>query len=97
MNYIFILIGYVLLINLIAFLTMLYDKKQAEKHDYRISEKALFILALLLGGIGIYAGIYVFRHKTRHKKFTIGIPIVILINIISLYYIVSYMINNQLI
>ena len=73
---------------------MLYDKKQAIYHNFRISEKTIFIISLLLGGIGTYVGKYVSRHKTNHLKFTIGIPIVIILNIISVFYIFNYLISS---
>lgn len=94
MNYIYILIGYIIIINIISFFIMLYDKKQALYHNFRISEKTIFIVSLLLGGIGTYVGMYVFRHKTKHLKFTIGIPIVIILNIISVFYIFNYLISS---
>ena len=94
MNYIYILIGYIIIINIISFFIMLYDKKQAIYHNFRISEKTIFIVSLLLGGIGTYVGMYVFRHKTKHLKFTIGIPIVIILNIISIFYIFNYLISS---
>lgn len=97
MNYIYILIGYIIIINIISFFIMLYDKKQAIYHNFRISEKTIFIVSLLLGGIGTYIGMYVFRHKTKHLKFTIGIPIVIILNIISVFYIFNYLITHKLI
>ena len=94
MNYIYILIGYIIIINIISFFIMLYDKKQAIYHNFRISEKTIFIVSLLLGGIGTYVGMYVFRHKTKHLKFTIGIPIVIILNIISVFHIFNYLISS---
>lgn len=94
MNYIYILIGYIIIINIISFFIMLYDKRQAIYHNFRISEKTIFIISLLLGGIGTYVGMYVFRHKTKHLKFTIGIPIVIILNIISVFYIFNYLISS---
>ncbi len=94
MNYIYILIGYIIIINIISFFIMLYDKRQAIFHNFRISEKTIFIISLLLGGIGTYVGMYVFRHKTKHLKFTIGIPIVIILNIISVFYIFNYLISS---
>ena len=97
MNYIYILIGYIIIINIISFFIMLYDKKQAIYHNFRISEKTIFIVSLLLGGIGTYVGMYAFRHKTKHLKFTIGIPIVIILNIISVFYIFNYLITHKLI
>ena len=69
---------------------MKFDKYQAKNNNFRISEKCLFIVAFLFGGIGIYIGMYKFRHKTKHVKFTIGIPIVIIINILCIYYIFSH-------
>lgn len=88
MHYLYFII-YILIINLIGFITMYIDKNKAKKGSYRISEKAIFIIALLLGAIGVYIGMYKFRHKTKHMSFTVGIPIIILINIFSVYYIVS--------
>lgn len=73
---------------------MYIDKQKAKKGTYRISEKALFISSLLLGGVGTYIGMYKFRHKTKHTLFTVGIPIVIVINIFCIYYIIH---NNLLI
>ena len=77
---------YFIIINLLSFSIMWYDKKKAKKNEWRISEKALFLFALFLGGIGIYSGMYKFRHKTKHLKFMIGIPIVIILNGITIYY-----------
>lgn len=68
---------------------MKIDKSKAKNGKYRISEKAIFIIALLLGGIGIYIGMYKFRHKTKHLSFTVGIPVCILINIFTIYYILA--------
>ena len=92
MNYLYILIIYFIVINVIAFITMWYDKRQAIKGNFRVSEKTLFILAIFLGGIGIYLGMYTFRHKTKHLKFTIGIPVVICINIATIIYLIKIMI-----
>lgn len=88
MIYLYFII-YIIAINLVGFLLMYVDKNKAKKGSYRISEKAIFITAFLLGGIGVYIGMYKFRHKTKHKLFTIGIPIVILINMFFVYYLLS--------
>lgn len=82
---------YIVVINIIAFITMLYDKKMAINYRWRVPEKEIFILALLLGSIGVYAGMYIFRHKTQHKKFSIGIPIILVINVISVIRIIQYL------
>lgn len=75
---------------------MYIDKNKAKKGKYRISEKTLFITAFLLGGIGIYAGMYKFRHKTKHTLFTVGIPVCIIINLFCVYYILSKNLLNIL-
>ena len=86
------IIIYLIIINLIGFLIMYIDKQKAKKGNWRIPEKTIFLVTLLGGGIGTISGMYAFRHKTKHLKFTIGIPITILINIICIYYIFKYLI-----
>ena len=82
------IVTYLIAINLIAFLTMWVDKKKAKKGAWRISEKALFILVILGGGIGGIAGMYTFRHKTQKPLFFIGFPLILILEIIiAIYYI----------
>lgn len=76
------IVAYLLLINAISFLIMRLDKEKAKKNAWRISERTLLSLAALLGSIGILAGMKVFRHKTKHPKFTIGVPIMLAIQIV---------------
>lgn len=86
------IIIYVLAINIIAFLAMWIDKKRAENGEWRISENGLFTLVLLGGGIGGIAGMYVFRHKTKKLKFTIGFPTILISEIVLIiYYLIKYM------
>ncbi len=80
----------IIIINIISFFIMGYDKKLAKDHKNRISEKSLFLFALFFGGIGIYAGMYKFRHKTKHIQFIVIVPITIILNIIFIYYIVLH-------
>lgn len=68
---------YLLLINAIAFVLMLADKHRARKNRWRIPERTLIGSALLGGSIGALLGMYTFRHKTRHLKFTLGIPAIL--------------------
>lgn len=68
---------YLLIINAIAFLLMLIDKQKARKKKWRIKEATLMGVAALGGSIGALAGMYTFRHKTLHKKFTLGIPAIL--------------------
>lgn len=72
---------YLLIINLYGFFIMYYDKKKAINKKWRISEATLFTIALAFGSLGILGGMYVFRHKTKHKRFTILIPIILIIQV----------------
>lgn len=88
--YVLGLVIYILIINLFAIFLMKYDKVKAINNQYRINEKTLFLIALILGGVGIYIGMYLFRHKTKHVKFTVGIPLIIILNILTIYYLISH-------
>ena len=65
---------------------MLIDKRKAQKGSWRIPEKTLFIITLLGGGIGTILGMYVFRHKTKKLKFTIGLPVILISEIVAIIY-----------
>ena len=73
---------YFLAINLISFLAMYIDKKKAYYGKWRIKETTLFILVMLGGGVGGIAGMYLFRHKTKKKYFTIGFPLITILEIL---------------
>lgn len=73
---------YLLILNALGLIAMYVDKRRSIKKQWRISEKALILLAALGGSLGIYLGMYSFRHKTKHKKFTLGVPIIIIIQLI---------------
>ena len=75
-------IVYLIIINLIGILAMYLDKKKAIKGSWRIKEKTLIMISVLGGGIGALIGMYLFRHKTKKLKFTIGIPIIIICEVI---------------
>ena len=77
-----ILFYYLILVNIIAFITIYIDKKKAIKHKWRIKESTLFLLSIIGGSIGTLLGMYTFRHKTQHLKFTLGIPLIIIIQIL---------------
>lgn len=69
---------YLLLINAAAFVLMLVDKVKAKKNRWRISEQTLMLSAALGGSVGALLGMYTFRHKTRHIKFTLGVPAILI-------------------
>lgn len=70
-------LAYFLIVNMIAFAMMGTDKKRARQQRRRIRERTLFILALIGGSVGMYSGMRTFRHKTKHRSFTVGIPLII--------------------
>ena len=74
-----ILIIYFSIINLFAMILYGVDKKKAEKHQYRISEAALLSVAFLGGPYGAFLGMCVFHHKTRKPRFTITIPVLMVV------------------
>lgn len=80
-------IVYLLIINSIGLFGMWSDKRRAKKRRYRIPEKTLFLLAVLGGGIGTWAGMYLFRHKTKHWYFVMGMPLICIVEYgLLLYY-----------
>ncbi len=85
-NITFIFCTYLLIINLTGFFLMGIDKKRAKENQWRISEKTLFLTALLAGSLGSIAGMYFFRHKTKHTTFKIGMPCILILQIILLLY-----------
>lgn len=87
-----ILILYIILINIYGFIIMGIDKNLAKKHKRRISENTLFTIAFILGAVGIYIGMFKFRHKTKHTSFLVLVPIMFILNIISIYYLIIYLI-----
>ena len=77
---------YILIINVITFFMMWFDKHEAKIGDWRVPERTLFMLVLLGGGIGGIAGMYVFRHKTRKWYFKIGFPAILIMQIVLVIY-----------
>ena len=78
---IWLILIYTAIMSLIAFAAFGIDKYKAKTNRWRISEKTLFLLALLGGGVGAYLGMKVFHHKTRHKQFAIGLPLIMIVQL----------------
>lgn len=72
---------YLLIINALGFFLMLSDKRKAIKKKWRVPEATLMWVAALGGSIGSLLGMYTFRHKTRHPKFYIGIPVILILQL----------------
>ena len=77
---------YLLLINAAGLVLMLADKIRARNGAWRISELTLMLTAALGGSVGVHMGMYLFRHKTRHPKFTLGVPAILTVQILLAWF-----------
>lgn len=78
-----ILLLYLLIINALGCLLMLIDKIKARRGLWRIPEATLFLVAAIGGSVGSLAGMYLFRHKTRHLSFTVGMPLILAVQVVA--------------
>jgi len=76
---------YLIIMNALGFLLMLIDKQKARRGQWRIPEATLMGVAALGGSVGSLIGMYTVRHKTRHLKFTLGIPAILVLQLIAAY------------
>ena len=76
---------YLIIINAAGFLLMLADKRKARRGAWRIPEATLIGAAALGGSIGVLAGMYLVRHKTRHLKFTLGVPFILIVQLVLVF------------
>ena len=83
----FYILYYLITINIITFFIYGIDKLKAKKGKWRIPESTLLLLAIIGGSIGAWFGIKVWHHKTLHKKFKYGIPLIVIIQIAIAIYI----------
>lgn len=81
--------AYLLLINATGFLLMLADKLKAKKNLWRIPEATLLTTAALGGSVGCLLGMYTVRHKTKHLKFTVGIPLILALQVMAAIFIMG--------
>lgn len=68
--------------NILGLILMGADKKRAKRGKWRVPEKIFFFVALLGGSIGCWSGMYLFRHKTRHWYFVVGMPLILIAQIL---------------
>ena len=80
-----VLIYYLLGINLLTFFIYGIDKWKAKRDKWRVPEATLLMLAALGGSVGALLGMSVFHHKTKHKKFLIGVPLILLAQLVLAY------------
>lgn len=94
---IIILLGYLIIMNVYTFILMGMDKQYARKQARRVPEKRIFTLSAIGGALGAYIGMRMWRHKTKHRSFVIGLPLLLLFNLIVIYFLAGFLgmnINN---
>ena len=84
-----IILGYLLAVNITSFLLYGIDKYKAKKGRWRISEATLLLMAVIGGSIGAWGGMRIWHHKTMHKKFKYGIPIIIILQVALAVYLLT--------
>ncbi len=77
------------ILNILGLILVSLDKYKAKNRLWRIPERSFFILSILGGGIGVYIGLFLFNHKTRHWYFMVVIPLIILAQIVFIYYLAN--------
>lgn len=88
MNILFyILLAYLILINIVSVVITVYDKRCALKKRWRVRESTLLLLSALGGSVAMYLTMHAIRHKTRHIKFMLGIPIILILQLVAVYFI----------
>lgn len=80
---------YLLAINAVAFIVYGIDKYKAKKAKWRISEATLLLMAVIGGSIGAWVGMRIWHHKTMHKKFKYGIPVIIIFQVALAVYLLT--------
>lgn len=78
-----VLLFYIITINIFGFIIMFIDKERAIYNEWRVKEKTLMLISFFGGSIGIFGGMHFFRHKTKHLKFTLGVPCIFIIELIT--------------
>ena len=86
MDFLLILLIYLLVMNIVGFLSMGIDKYKAKKRAFRIPEATLFTIAIIGGSIGSILGMFTFRHKTRHWYFLYGLPAILILQLVLAFF-----------
>ena len=85
------MVCYLITINALGLLLMLIDKEKARRKRWRIPEKSLFLVAAIGGSVGCNLGMYLLRHKTKHHSFTIGMPLILILQLAVAVYILMFL------
>lgn len=86
---IYLLFVYFGAVNAVGFILPAVDKRRAKKNKWRIKESTLFLVSILGGAVAMYISMRLFHHKTKHKRFMIGIPVIIILQaalIVAIWY-----------
>ena len=84
-----ILLGYILVMTIVGLVIMKVDKVKAKNGAWRVKEATLFLVSLIGGSLGTWAGMYIFRHKTKHWYFVIGMPLIFIAHVALLVFLFS--------
>ncbi|MBR1669557.1 MAG: DUF1294 domain-containing protein [Butyrivibrio sp.] len=82
----FFIVIYFVAINILGFALMGSDKRRAMRRAFRIPEATLFAVSIIGGSIGTTLGMFVFRHKTKHWYFRFGLPLILILQILLLFF-----------
>ncbi|MEI8361177.1 MAG: DUF1294 domain-containing protein [bacterium] len=94
-NLLLFLLSFFAILNVVAFLVMLLDKiKSTQPYAERISEGMLFFIAAFFGSLGVYLGMFIFRHKTRKWYFVVGVPLIFLQNLATIFLVYDFVMNR---
>ena len=88
---------YLVVMNVLGVAVMWSDKRRARLHRWRIPEKVLFGVSLLGGSAGTWAGMYLFRHKTKHWYFVVGMPLILVCQAALAIYLVHLYVLEQIV
>ena len=78
---------YILVINIIAFFAMWWDKRKASQHEWRVAEATLYILGFLGGALGVIGGMYRFRHKTQKRAFQAIVVLGLVVSLVIYWFV----------
>ena len=81
-----VVLAYLAVMTIVGLIIMKADKTKAEKNKWRIKEATLFLVSAIGGSLGTWVGMYLFRHKTKHWYFVVGMPLILIIHIALLVF-----------
>jgi len=83
-----LIFAYLIVINAVGFFISLADKNAARNGRWRVPERTLFLVSIIGGSVGTYISMRIFHHKTKHKRFMIGIPLIIAVQAAAAYFVI---------